>query len=430
MRQVSMSWRGRVWVLCTALVLAGCLTDEEVLAPPTPVDAIFARYVAFGNSVTAGFQSGGINDSTQQRAYPVLVAKQMQSVFTVPSLNMPGCPPPIVNIYVQSRIDTIPNDCAFREGLTPSAPFISNLAVPAAAVFDVFGNDLPDAQPNPLTTFILGGRTQVDAARAASPTFATVWIGNSDALSAATSASNPGDPALVTPPGVFAARYAAMLDSLDTIATLRGGLLIGVLHVVFAPFFTQGRVWEGVEQQLDAATAPFGFNAFDVGPACLDNLPIPGSTEMAWAAVPFPVGMPRLALAQARIDSVIAGQLAPGNVVTVTLDCTDAEAMTAAEVLNLIGAVTAYNATIAAAAQARGWPFLDPNDLLEQVSQVPGAILTFPALPPTPESVTAPFGTALSRDGIHPSTLAHQLVADAIIDAINAHYSTSIPNLQ
>ena len=40
-----------------------------------PAGAPFmARYVAIGNSITAGFQSNGINDSTQRRAYPHLLA--------------------------------------------------------------------------------------------------------------------------------------------------------------------------------------------------------------------------------------------------------------------------------------------------------------------------------------------------------------------
>jgi len=426
MKQVSMSWRGRAWVIFATVALAACLTDEEVVAPATPVDAMFARYVALGNSVTAGFQSLGINDSTQRQAYPVLVAQQMRSLFIIPSLNMPGCPPPIVNIYLLSRIDTIPNDCAFREPLTPKTPFISNVAVVGAAVFDLFSNELPDADPNPLTTLILGGRTQVEAARAANPTFVSVAAGNNDWLGAALDATNPGNPALVTPTDVFAARYGALLDSLDTINSIAGGVLIGVMQSPFAPYFTQGRAWKAFEIQFDNQTAPLNF--FDVGLACLDNI-VFTATDTAWASVPFAVGAPKLAEAQAKLDSVLGGMLNPIDLVPVTLACTDAEAVTAQESLNMILAVSAYNTAIAAAAQARDWPFIDPNVLLGQLAQVPGAILPFPALPPSPASVTAPFGTLFSRDGLHPSSSTHVESAKAMIDAINAHYNTSIPNL-
>ena len=46
------------------------------------------------------------------------------------------------------------------------------------------------------------------------------------------------------------------------------------------------------------------------------------------------------------------------------------------------------------------------------------------------ESLTAPFGTALSRDGIHPSAGTHMQVANALIQAINAKYGTTIPAIQ
>ena len=36
---------------------------------------MFPRYVAMGNSITAGFQSAGINDSIQQQSYAVLFAQ-------------------------------------------------------------------------------------------------------------------------------------------------------------------------------------------------------------------------------------------------------------------------------------------------------------------------------------------------------------------
>jgi len=62
-------------VLGFALVATACNNDQ--LNRPfatTPVDPLFDRYVSMGNSITAGFQSGGINDSTQLQSYAVLLA--------------------------------------------------------------------------------------------------------------------------------------------------------------------------------------------------------------------------------------------------------------------------------------------------------------------------------------------------------------------
>src|SRR5438094_453648 len=64
--------------LAAGLVLAaaGCSNEHvfPLAVPQYAGGAMFQRYVAMGNSITAGFQSGGINDSTQQQSYVGLVA--------------------------------------------------------------------------------------------------------------------------------------------------------------------------------------------------------------------------------------------------------------------------------------------------------------------------------------------------------------------
>src|SRR2546430_16411698 len=81
--------------------------EDELFSPLPPFytgGAMFQRYVAMGNSITAGGQSGGINDSTQRQSYAVLVAAVMggDPVY-YPSPNAPGCPPPFRDISTQAR---------------------------------------------------------------------------------------------------------------------------------------------------------------------------------------------------------------------------------------------------------------------------------------------------------------------------------------
>src|SRR6266513_788813 len=80
--------------LGVALAAAGCHQDKLVtpLPPQYAGGTMFQRYVSFGNSITAGFQSFGLSDSLQQLAYPVLLARAMGTPFSYPTLNNPGCP--------------------------------------------------------------------------------------------------------------------------------------------------------------------------------------------------------------------------------------------------------------------------------------------------------------------------------------------------
>ena len=57
-------------VLLGAALLATALGCSD--SPTGPVAPLFDRYVALGNSITAGVQSGGIDDATQRTSYAAL----------------------------------------------------------------------------------------------------------------------------------------------------------------------------------------------------------------------------------------------------------------------------------------------------------------------------------------------------------------------
>ena len=42
------------------------------------------------------------------------------------------------------------------------------------------------------------------------------------------------------------------------------------------------------------------------------------------------------------------------------------------------------------------------------------------------DALVRPFGDWFSRDGFHPSSLAQRLIADHVIDAINAQYNAGL----
>lgn len=402
-------------VLGLLLLLGGC--DDGDLLPPDPAAGDrFARYVAIGNSITAGFQSDGINAATQEESYAVLLARQMGhdigETFNIPAFEPPGCPPPLTNVFTGERLG---NDvCALREPSVPAT--IHNVAVPGAAVADVLTNaGEQGANPNSLTTFILGGRTQMEAAEEAQPTFVSVWIGNNDVLSAALS----GTPDVATPADSFASRYEELLGRLDPM-DLQGGALIGVSDVTLIPYLSPGVAYFEAEQ---AGALP---EAFDVADNCApDEDGGVGESTL----VPFEYGFGAfLVLAQQGTD--------------VTLDCEDnrplgeifedeipsslavVSILTADEIQTLQARIAAYNEVIEQAASEQGFAYLDPNELFSRPDireQIP--------LFPNVTDPDAPFGPLFSQDGVHPSAEGHEHLADAFIEAINDAYDAGIPSL-
>ena len=405
------------------LALAAACHQDELFTPLVPSyagGAMFQRYVSFGNSITAGIQSGGLNDSLQKLAYPVLLARAMGTPFFYPSINyapsfsLYGCPPPITFIFSSppTRLGPGSTDqtCSLRG--TPLPPFLNNVAFPGADVLELLNSNYAPPQPPASATdafklFLLGGRTELQRAREVQPTFVSVWIGNNDVLGAILDTSaNAGSAADITPPATFATRFNAFMDSLDSFGTIKGGVLIGAVQATGSPYVSAGKYY---------AAAAAGIPTLTVLPNCLASTPIPGGApgDSAYVYIPFHYGAPRLAAAAAGTPT--------------TIDCSDTHVISVTETLNMLGTVAQYNATIGQAATARGWAYVDPNGLLRALAGAPGAIRPFPAFPPDPNATAAPFGTAISRDGIHPSTSTQRLVAQALRDLINVHYSAQIP---
>jgi lysophospholipase L1-like esterase len=399
--------------LSVALVAAGC-NNDDLFTPQPPAyagGAIFARYVSFGNSITAGFQSGGLSDSLQRLGYPVLLAKAMGTPFFYPSLNNPGCPPPILFIFVNPPTRVAGPACSLRGPVVP--PYLNNVAFPGADVLALLNTNYTPPPPRPPTAsdayklFLLGGRTEVQRAREVRPTFVTVWIGNNDVLPAILDTAVGGNPLVITPPDTFARRFNALMDSIDSFGTVQGGVLLGVVQVTAAPYVSQGRAYYAAQTSIPTMT---------VLANCLAFQPLP-TGDTAFVGVPFHYGAPLVAKAAAGVPD--------------TLDCSVPQVISVPKALYMIATVVKYDSTIQAAAAKRKWLYVDPNALLKQLAVAPGAILPFPHFPPPsgPDnaSVVAPFGTAISRDGIHPSTATQKLIAQTLQQLINAFYNSAIP---
>ncbi len=290
------------------LALSACAPVPFAARPDaTP----FTGYVAMGDSITAGFQSGGLTAASQRDAYPRLLGERAGLDVPMPEVLDPGCPPPV---GVSGE-----KNCARKEPQLVSP----DVAVPGAKVEDVLNSTDTQVQaPDPqlydpeLYRAILGpGTTQLQAALARHPVFVTLWIGNNDVLLP----TLRGQPDTSTPLGSFRANYAALVEQL---------LAGGVQHLVLMTIPDVTRVPALIPVRL---------------------LRLLGVVDASCQGQEVYFG------------SVVAGRASKER----PLSCTSPEALTAAEYSQAQQIVQGYNEAIRELAAANGAVVFDVNTVLD-----------------------------------------------------------------
>jgi hypothetical protein len=286
---------------------------------------------------------------------------------------------------------------------------VNNVAVPGATVVDLLSNEEPDSSPNTFTQLALGGSTQIETALDASPTFVTIWIGFNNVFGSALAGSDD----FVTPPGTFESRYASMLDSLSSAENLQGGVLIGVPNVAFFPILSTGPAYFRLDQQ-----GQFPQN-FVVASNCNTKDPDAGLTPI----VPLEYGFD------------LIGQALQNPEQTITLDCeAQGEAVLSLnEVSSLVETVGQYNAVIKQQAQDRGLAYFNPNDVFGALymNDDGDSDPTNDLIPKFPDRDSdQPFGQFFSLDGFHPSSAAHRVITNRLVETINEKYGTSLQKIE
>jgi len=402
-----------------ALVLIGAAacTDHtaKVLGPrPTQGNGMFQSYVALGNSITAGYQSGGINDSTQKRSYAKMLADQMGTRYAYASVANPGCPPPIDNFNNQTRVTppgfpaSTSTSCYLRGN---TVAILNNVAVPGATSFDP---DAPGGTPfsNLLTQLILGGQDQVQRARAANPTFATVWIGNNDVLGAAGTGlltRVPGVSPGLTPQATFQTNYDKILADLAAGNSGLKGVLIGVGLGASLPFLFSAQVLQN--PQFVAAISQAAGKPIAVDP----------TTCTPTSASLISIGIVS-AIRANQHPATIACEKSPNPNYPLLGDIF---VLDSGELQTLGAYIAAINGYISSKSQSTGFAYLNPNTMFDSLRTLGQITSTGPNF----AAPTAPFGKWFSLDGVHPTTASHTLITNHLIDVINTKYSTTLTKL-
>jgi len=392
------------------LALAACDNNTNDVVVPRPANPIFLSYVALGNSITAGFQSDGINDSTQKQSYALLLAKAMGTRYAYPGLTMPGCRPPIANFVTQARVTTATsgpttaNSCFFRTAISITDA-LNNVAVPGIQSADPSQQTPPAQAGNPLEQIILGGKSMVQRALDVHPTFATVWVGNNDVLAPAIAGLAPPPFApQATPVTTFVQNYAKMINELVAGAPGLRGVLIGVVQVANAPVMITSQAFRNA-QFVGALSVAAGQQLMVDFTTCTPtNLSL--------------IGFPIIAQIKAKVlPPIIACAKTP------TPPLGDLFVLDFAEQAQVKALIDGYNGYIKAKADSIGFGYYDPNTTLARLATQDPVLATHV---PDLANLAAPFGQFVSLDGIHPTAAAHIQIANDLITVINAKYGTAL----
>lgn len=431
--------------LIIALLWGGCKQST----PSGPVASLgstsVTKYVAIGNSLTAGYQSGGLYESGQEYSYANLIAQQLKAAganlgtFEMPWYSDPGSPDPSTGLASRYEILSMIGPTIGPRGVAAGTPTntllaqpYDDLGIPGAVIYDFLdttdftkkSNDRSNAFFSLVLRSSALGKSMLQQTVALNPDFITFWLGNNDVLGFATSGgTSPSSP---TAAATFTYLYTQALTQLHA-ALPKAKIVVGnIPDVASCAYFTT------VGPKI-AAALPAGYYlryqkhlntsySMDSTRFTESTPPLITLTGSAYASLigtktgkwyrdkgytSIPTG----------IDTTQVFGLSPLN------PWPDALVLDADEQATATTAVSNFNSTIATVAASVGAAVTDINGFLASVkaNKYTVAGQTF--------SAAYISGGLFSLDGVHPSDRGYALLANQFIGVMNSSFGMSVPDV-
>lgn len=423
-------------------------------------NADFSKYVAIGNSLTAGYADGALYKSGQLNSYPNILSDQFKKVgggdFSQPlmpteeGVGFTVYPQPqgIVfrtkvllgyssvfcdTILSLSPIAAIENpDQNELQGylLNPVTGLYNNLGVPGAKSFHLiysgYGNPAnlqtfpPTANPFFVRFASSPEATILGDALAQNPTFFSLWIGNNDVLLYAVSGgeNNPFGDYITPVEGNVGEGFNATMDYLVSSLTssVKQGVIANLPDITNIPFFRtvpfNGLVLKE-QSQVDALNNAYGNGAIGISFSLGPN--------------PFVIQDGSL---QTGMRQIKQNEFILLTVPQDSLKCAGWGSqkpiphyfvLTESEINEIKTATDLYNSKINQLAIQYDLAFVDVNYLM-RILYNEG--LVFDGVKFNANFVT---GNSFSLDGIHLTPQGNAVIANEFIKAINTKYGSKIP---
>ena len=474
------------------LSVISCKTDFETDVTDIAVtsgEADFSKYVALGNSLTSGYRDGTVYLDGQLESYPAMIAEQMQKAgggtFIQPLVpdniggfaNIPGFKGKLTLQVVNGALTPVYSTAVSTlDRLTGT---YNNMGVPGAKSFHLVANGYGNAAgmlsgtANPyFVRFASSATTSVlEDAKAQNPTFFSLWIGNNDVLSYATSGgvgtnqtgnTNPATYSSndITDPNVLAGSIRTVLEGMKSVGATKG-VIANIPNVTSIPFFTTvpynaipldeayatalntqlvGRlkpVLTALGQGDRLKTLVVGQNPLLIKDETLTDLSAQITAALTSNGVPAALasfigatyGQARhttsedliLLSTKSVINTDVTGVSAPFNKQGITYPLEDKYVLTKSEVAQVQTATNAYNTQIKALAEAYGLAFVDANAKMVELGKNSG--IQYNGVNYSTTFVT---GGSFSLDGVHLTGKGYAVIANEFIKAINAKYKSNL----
>lgn len=466
-----------IYLLSFVLLLWSCEQENIALKPlpqtppetetPDKGNADFTKYIAVGNSLTAGFQAGALFTEGQENSLAAMLARQFEAVgggeFHQPDINsengfnilLPNSNPD----FILGRLTLQGNPAApaptMGDAIKPyegDKSKLNNFGVPgillAQAMTPLTGG--PNIPENPAFNALYarfasdpGSSTIIEDAVAANGTFFSFWLGNNDVLGYA--ASGATNEAIFTDAAVFKIQYHAALEALLTDPNIKG-VVANIPDVTGIPYFT-AVPYNAItldHEQVDALNAGYaefnqGIDAFNAG------LLTGGTPDTPRPKISFETGANPIVIVDNDLADLTAygipsmRQMEEGELVIFTAatvlptgvgsaePAPDNLVLTKREIIEIKERVDAFNQAIVEVVDEIApdrVAIVDINTAFKELAAggafQDGVVLT--------ASLAPPFG-AFSEDGIHPNNRGYAFTANLFIEEINKKFGASVPKI-
>lgn len=412
-----------IGVALAILSITACKPSLDEFTPSAGTKADFSKYIAIGNSLSAGFADGGLYLDGQKVAFPLLIAEQLQKVgggefkspfFSEEQSNGSGYIRLKALVNGQPVTEQVTDKLAYRSAspklLTKFTDPINNLGVPGMRMDMAFAPGIGTAAGNMYFERLLPEGTSPSMnyftySTSQNHTFFTFSLGNNDALGYATNgAVNDGPTSTLTSTALF----NTLLNNYVATLTAKGqkGVLATIPDVTSVPYFTT------VTRQalLAAVNAASTTKVTDIyiatktGPRA--------ATDQDFFVLPFSsaglLGVPNA--------NKIPYGLHPLNPVE------DKYVLDVTEAAQVVARVNDFNKAIKSVAASKGLAVADVNAFLTAVKNG----IRIDGLSVSAKYIT---GNGFSLDGIHLTPIGNALMANVFIEAINKTYGAQVPRL-